>query len=356
MIKRTIKSLKIIKNYLSHILTRRDILFYVGGYPDIPNVGDVALFNSYQKFFPNHKIIHFVGGKLELFLYGVFCREHKAILAGGTLINHMCLREAEDSIKVLNNFSVFGTGVAQGSYWNGRKGYENQIGRWKILLDQCDFVGVRGPLSEKELIDNNIKAQMFGDPVITLSKDTKKPFSKGRKRIGLNIGRSLGNVQGGEENLAKIFKNLAIKLKSEGFEIHWFVVCPEDLEITEELAKYSKTEEHIYRIYNSYEEYYECCENIDFFVGTKLHAVCLAMCTYIPSIMIEYRPKCRDFMASIHQEKWSLPAEFCSLDQIYSVLEEIETNYEQEVEQLYNEIQSQKKSQLNVINHYLGNI
>ena len=32
------------------------------------------------------------------------------------------------------------------------------------------------------------------------------------------------------------------------------------------------------------------------FVGIKLHAVALAMCANVPALMVEYRPKCLEFM------------------------------------------------------------
>ena len=44
--------------------------------------------------------------------------------------------------------------------------------------------------------------------------------------------------------------------------------------------------------------------NVDIFIGMKLHAVVLAAAANVPAISLEYRPKCRDFCASIDWEDY----------------------------------------------------
>jgi len=39
------------------------------------------------------------------------------------------------------------------------------------------------------------------------------------------------------------------------------------------------------------------------FIGLKLHSVILATCAFVPSIMLEYQPKCLDYMLSINQRE-----------------------------------------------------
>jgi polysaccharide pyruvyl transferase WcaK-like protein len=39
-------------------------------------------------------------------------------------------------------------------------------------------------------------------------------------------------------------------------------------------------------------------------VGERLHAVVLAAGAGVPAVMVEYQPKCRDFMASIDRSEW----------------------------------------------------
>jgi polysaccharide pyruvyl transferase WcaK-like protein len=82
----------------------------------------------------------------------------------------------------------------------------------------------------------------------------------------------------------------------------WFVVWPKDLAATENAAKESGTGSHVHAIYVDHAKYLDLASECSVFVGMKLHAVVLATCAAVPSIMLEYRPKCRDYMESIQQE------------------------------------------------------
>jgi polysaccharide pyruvyl transferase WcaK-like protein len=57
----------------------------------------------------------------------------------------------------------------------------------------------------------------------------------------------------------------------------------------------------ICEIYDDYEKYLDIVGRTKVFIGMKLHAVALATCAYVPSVMLEYNPKCRDYMDSIGQ-------------------------------------------------------
>lgn len=336
---------------ISYLLTFKRRVLYIGGYPTISNVGDVALWKAYEEFFPTMKVIHFRGGKIENTFYRLFSKPKDiAVLAGGTLINHMCLREAQDAFNVLGPFYVLGTGVAQSSYWKGREGYTIQEGPWKELLLQSPFVGVRGRLSQGQLLEFGVESFVFGDPVLYLSETRSlgnKEFFGEEMCIGLNVGRSLGHVQGGEENLKDIFIQSCLKLKESGYSFKWFVVCPEDLEVTMEVQ--GLVGGRVVQIYKDYRDYYRELEDCRLFLGTKLHAVCLATCRSIPSIMIEYRPKCRDFMDSIGLGDYSIPADKCNVDKVTDTILELERSYQEIVFLINKNIDEIKLNQMSVI-------
>ncbi len=320
--------------YLRHLFSRKRIIMYIGGYPNISNVGDVALFNAYEKLFIGHPIIHFRGGRIESFLYSIYKKaDIVPLLAGGTLINHMCLREAKKGKEIFGPLYVLGTGVAQTSYWANREGYSLQETEWKEVLKDSPFIGVRGPLSMEQLTKIGISSKVIGDPVLYLSRPLERSLSDNNLTVGLNVGSSLGNVQGGEENLKRFFQELAQTLKDRGYQIIWFVVCPEDLTITEEIARLTDTKT-IEKVYLSYEEYFNKVHGCDLFVGTKLHSICLALCVSVPSIMIEYRPKCRDFMMSLELDNYSVTTESCNTENLMNVLDNIKTNYSSYVKNL----------------------
>ena len=64
----------------------------------------------------------------------------------------------------------------------------------------------------------------------------------------------------------------------------------------------SGTDRYIHCIYDDHELFTSKVRELTAFVGMKLHATALATCALTPSVMLEYRPKCRDYMQSIGQE------------------------------------------------------
>jgi polysaccharide pyruvyl transferase WcaK-like protein len=59
---------------------------------------------------------------------------------------------------------------------------------------------------------------------------------------------------------------------------------------------------------------------VQFFVGIKLHAVALAMCTNVPSLMIEYRPKCREFATTLGVERFCVRSDSLDVAQMLALI------------------------------------
>jgi polysaccharide pyruvyl transferase WcaK-like protein len=59
------------------------------------------------------------------------------------------------------------------------------------------------------------------------------------------------------------------------------------------------------------------------FVGFKLHAVVLAYCARVPALMIEYRPKCRDFMESIGADEFVVRADQQTTELLLAKVEQL---------------------------------
>jgi len=62
---------------------------------------------------------------------------------------------------------------------------------------------------------------------------------------------------------------------------------------------------------------------VNAFVGIKLHSVILSMCAGVPSIMIEYAPKCRDFMASVDLEDFCLDVDSVDAEVLGATFEQL---------------------------------
>lgn len=331
-------------------ITKNPRLIYVAGVHSLlDNLGDRSLFNSYSKLFRDYSMIEYpiAGGRAVYYPVKWLRPTPVSILAGGTLINRISTKSTEDCLKLTGNLFVFGTGVAQKYFWNDRPNVIDYSDRWAEVLSKSKYVGVRGPLSKSRLEEMGVKnVQIVGDPVISYSLPKESltlPWLP--KNIGLNLGVSRGDVWGTETDICNEYIKLANILKTSGWRVQWFVVWPDDFEITKHAARESNTEEEIYCFYSDTLGYIEKVRKLHMFLGLKLHAVVLSTCAYVPSIMIEYRPKCLDYMLSIDNSDWLIRSDMMNAEEIWSMVENYKDQRKELSEQLYTKISNLKNIQ-----------
>jgi polysaccharide pyruvyl transferase WcaK-like protein len=292
-------------------------LAYVGGWLGKRNLGDEALLEAYRALFPDFQMLPFDGGRIASNLARRVSIFRAGILAGGTLIGqgHLWLEIAQAYLKVAQPLVIFGTGVETASFW----GAESTLDKWIPILRQCKLVGVRGPISAQLLADAGIdNVEVVGDPVVVFARSDicRSPVSKS---IGLNVGMSDGRVWGGEERVRDEMARLATLAKSAGWRVQWFVVWPKDEAPTRLAAERSGTADEIHFIYEDHHKFMRLVRPLTAFVGMKLHATMLATCVLTPSLMLEYRPKCRDYMKSIGQEAATLRTDQFTAEQAWEI-------------------------------------
>jgi polysaccharide pyruvyl transferase WcaK-like protein len=324
------------------VTEKRPCIAYVGGWLGKFNLGDEALWYAYEKLFPSHKLVHFDGGKLS----GAVCRLPR--LAGGLLGGGTLIAQKRDWLTLATQFAasgqplfIFGTGVEEPSFWPG----DTTVQDWLPLLAKCRFIGVRGPISAQMLAAAGVKnVEVVGDPVIAYALDEVSREVE-TNSIGLNIGTSDGRIWGDEKRVASEVASLARRAKSAGWNVHWYVVWPKDLEMTQQVAKESGTSAHIHTIYTDADEYMRSVRRLGAFVGMKLHATVLATCALTPSLMLEYRPKCRDYMQSVEQDEFTFRTESFTADQLWSILSAWQNNRAAAVNVLAARMQRAKRLQ-----------
>jgi hypothetical protein len=302
------------------LLDRRIPLAYVGGWLGKRNLGDSALLVAYQTLFPAFNFVHFDGGRVARRMAGYFPRLRSGMLAGGTIIGQMpeWLEIARAFLEIHPELIVFGSGVEEASFWRG----ETTVDDWKPVLERCRFVGVRGPRSAELLGNLGLKSvEVVGDPVLSFAlKDINTtPILDS---VGLNIGTSDGKVWGSEVRIRDEMIALASTARESGWRVEWYVVWPKDLEITTHAAEASGTSQHIHVICQDHELFMRQVRRLSVFVGMKLHATVLATCALTPSVMLEYRPKCRDYMQSVKQEEFSFKTDAFQAGAVWEILRE----------------------------------
>lgn len=312
---------------------------YVGGWLGHNNLGDEALFDACKVLFSGVSLYPVNARRENVAVARLTRAFHCTMLAGGTIINknNSGLMRAQRMLDIARYRYVFGTGVADPAFWQGRSlrdgnPWSNNMSQWREVLERCDYVGVRGPLSQRILMDAGVsKAEVIGDPVLAFA-DCSLGGRCEQRTLGLNMGVGGGYMWGeSEESVFRRLVALASFAKSAGWTVIWFVVWPEDYAVTESAAKESGTDEHIHAVYVDPAQYLRLVSKMSVFVGMKLHAVILATCAGVPSIMLEYRPKCRDYMESIRQGRLCERVDQFKPENILDRVREIDGNREQYV-------------------------
>ena len=342
---------------------------YMGGWLGFDNLGDEAIFNAAEILFPQCGMMPYSGREgFEIALTAKLLKVFKySLMGGGALINRLpvTLDRAVKSLPLAKHSLVFGSGVANPAFWTGREDWHDARKKWVPVLEKCDYVGVRGPLSVELLKDVGLtNVEPIGDPVLILADDfLPNENDIHEKTIGLNIGfakDSFGNPQlwGSQGKLVEEMVTLAKIASQAGWKVHWFVVWKKDMDITLEAAKQSGTEGNIHQEYYDYNKYLELVSKMSVFVGMKLHSVALAMCGYVPSVMLEYRPKCRDFMMSLDQQDNNIRTDEFRADDVWEKVKAWDADRPQASRLLYDAIRPvanrQKQRALEVFNAMEG--
>lgn len=311
----------------------RSRVAYVSGWRGNRNLGDELLLDGYQRLFPLWHFYQAYGYRYERTVARVCRPFHAAMLAGGTLINRRTpwLREVQNCFSMVECSMVFGTGVADPGFWKGRtdgnEHWQDMLQEWVTLLQRCAYVGVRGPNSASLLRNAGLRnVRVVGDPVLALAKETQAEDFKPRS-LGLNLGfAGPGWIE--KEEMCNRYTALAKLARRAGWTVQWFVVFPKDLLITRYMAEQSGTTEFVHEDYSDAGQFLKTVQSLSVFVGMRMHATALATCAFVPSIMVEYRPKCRDYMKSIGQESLVVRADEFVASEVWARACEIAENRE----------------------------
>jgi len=250
-------------------------------------------------------------------------------LGGGTLINRDPLYLSIFRNTPASSVFVFGTGVCSPEFWQRRPGWIDHMRDWVTCLRLSEFIGVRGPYSKQRLIKAGIRnrqIQIIGDPALSLARSGVWA-KRLRKHIGINIGTAYGNLWGTDIEVCGFIITACFELIKRGWDITFVPVWPADVPCIERAAKMiSSPSVSIFRQFDSIKATMDILESMDVFIGQKLHSVVLAMCVYTPSIMLEYRPKCLDFMASMGLEAFNMRTDALSVDRLLQLVGELYNN------------------------------
>jgi polysaccharide pyruvyl transferase WcaK-like protein len=296
------------------------------------NLGDELLYEAHQKLFPSHSLEPYrkdtlIVEKIGSLIGRPLCSH--GILGGGTLINDgdIWLSKTEQLLNKGTKMFCLGTGVANPEV--EARGPASILPRWVKALDRFEFVGVRGPHSKATLDQAGAKGVVItGDTALSMAADTVESTSS-RGIVGLNYGDVPGNPMWGNPDqyrteLIKVIRSII----SSGSKVRLLPVWNEDIPSNKALIEtINHPDFTMVEAFDSYQNYANQLRQCDIFIGQKLHATIMALMNRVPSIMLEYRSKCRDFMASIELEKYIIKTSDLKLSTFTPLYEDLQKNH-----------------------------
>jgi polysaccharide pyruvyl transferase WcaK-like protein len=339
------KKIKSICHEIKYLTSLKKKAYYIGWHGN-NNLGDEVLLGALKELF-GKKIAFYEKKRIGKGVKYIYNSSFEYILlGGGTLIN--------GGEEYLNQFTgiaseqkiVFGTGVDDPQFWSKIPNAYDTINEWVKALNRSDYIGVRGPLSNKLLKEWGVVKDIktVGDPALFY---LRPQISRKRKNkvLGINIGSMSGHLWGGNDNefLADLTRALKI-LGNKGWSFKFFPVFCYDIDfIFKAMDMLNGYPVDYVKNYMDINTFMNDLKHVDIFIGEKLHSVILAMCTHTPSIMLEYRPKCRDFMMSIGMENLTVRTDQIIEDQIVDLVETLYENIEFEQEIIHERCTSIKE-------------
>ncbi len=315
--------LNAVSDLLTYLGEDRRTIHYTGwiGYR---NLGDEILLEAARESLAPAKVVWVKDYHNALVRKLVNGHAHElAMLGGGTQIGERSpIERFESAVARSKAGFVFGAGVTPAL--DGP--VPDWLKRWGDVLRPLEYVGTRGPESAETLRRAGVNAQVLGDPVCWFSQPPE--YWKPEPRlIGMNIGTSHGHMYGDERQVQDTFAQVARQLIATGHRVEFFCVWPDDLETTRRVAAEAGIAKPvIHEIYEGARAFQEAVRKVQVFVGIKLHACALAMCASVPTLMVEYRAKCREYAGTMGTEAFCLRSDTLDAGQMLEVVAQLEAH------------------------------
>ena len=210
----------------------------------------------------------------------------------------------------------------------------DELAKWAKTLSPFDRVTVRGPQSAKLLAELGIDSEIVGDPAFLLAIPDLPPTRQNfRPTIAFCLG--YGDDLWGHDH-DRVIRHAAAsmcQLVQQGQTIKLLVVNPGDRQFAVKAQFLAGLDSQRCAIVDAFtvDTFVAAIQSCSLIVAERLHAGILAVAAGIPCVMLEYQPKCADFMASINRDDFCLRTDHLHSAMIGSRITEIMANYDDHV-------------------------
>lgn len=282
-------------------------LAYIGSQHQ-DNLGDGVMYNAAAKLLQDFRLVAWRGHRMEQRLQrcGLSGTPYfrGTVLGGGTLINPYWAEDVRLALRQGLRVWSLGTGVGNCGF---EQADEVELGEWAPLLRQFSGVGVRGPLSRDRLEALGVpRVQVVGDLALVLARDRcLEPADRPAVAVNLALPHS-EERQSGERRLLPELESVLKTLIRAGWRVVPVAMTSRDVEALQSLLHSATGESVQVEICSNAEALLDTIAPCRFTIAVRLHAAILSACVGVPPLMLGYRDKCLDFMASVELEQWHL--------------------------------------------------
>jgi len=287
------------------------------GWLETDNLGDIALYQSIKELFEPYA------------LHASTADPDAVMIGGGTLLfRSTFLDDFTTAIETSEQSFVFGAGVAHPRYVEAFR-----PALWRTLLNECFYVGVRGPWSFQLLRNHGFSGpvEVIGDPALLVQPEPTGERDPNGRSIVINIcnprrARSWGFDN---ETVRTAVVEAARQLIQSGWSLTFVSFESRNDRYIQSAISEIRSAQPIEFVagYCSLKRTMDILRNAHMVIGEKLHSIVLAAAAGAPFISLAYQPKCCDFAISVGQEEFLLPLERLTASHIISKVERIEDNY-----------------------------
>jgi polysaccharide pyruvyl transferase WcaK-like protein len=327
--------------YARAVATSRRRAAYLG-WLNHDNMGDEAMLAAYRQAFPRCDLVEVperiarLGGPARR-----LAASRALVLGGGTLIGHAAYRQAYERLKAAAPAApsvMLGTGVEDPAFHGARQQeMREELRRWAEILHGFVAVDVRGPASQELLAGVGVDARVVGDSARLLGPKDLPPA--GSERIlGVNLSLGMEMWGGRPDRVLEAIGGALRELSDGGWRIRYVPLWPADIASARELERILGREIDVVEGFLDLPTLLESLAPCRVFVGQKLHSVVLASAVHVPSVMLEYHPKCGDFQRSIDRERWTLRTDAVSRRALTSMVEELDADHDAQRAQVHSAV------------------